>query len=469
MLEHSAESFIERYCLLSQGDTVLVALSGGPDSVAMLHYLVACAQARQIDVVACHVNHMLRGSESDLDEQFCEQLCRSLGVAFETHKLDVRSEMKETALGMQQASRKGRYRILAESAERLGATKIAVAQNLDDQAETVLMRIIRGTGPEGLGGIRAYRSMNVAGREVALIRPLLSTTRDEIIDYLSRNRLDHRIDKSNEKPVYTRNRVRLKLMPELKTYNPEIEAALARLAELCHEQYELFCELAAPLSKMIENTAYGARVRTHELLALALPAQRHVVREAVKRSGGDLTTLSYAHVERVLKVARAELRTADLPGAARVVRAKSWLAFRSRFQRPARWRPLQMQVPGETRIEQLGKRITTDVLDISQVEIDPDPSKAFADLDKVRLPLSLRMRLPGDVFSPFGMKGSKKIKDFLISEAVLREDRDSIPLVVDSLGRIVWVAGFRIDERFRLDASSKRVLFMQLETLFSQS
>lgn len=467
MLERSAANTIDTYGLLSPCDRVLVALSGGPDSVAMLHYLKALSAERAFSVYACHVNHMLRGGESDRDAEFSRELCESLRVPIAVRNLDVKQMMATEKLGMQEAARKGRYEILLREALRISANKIAVGQNRGDQAETVLMRIIRGTGLSGLGGIRPKRDVIICGAAGQLIRPLLGTSRAEILDYLSRHGLSWRTDPSNEKPVYTRNRIRLELMPALKTYNPEVERALSALAEISREEHELLHDLTASLRAMVVKTDYGSRVDLTHLLGLSRAAQRYVLRYAYTVAGGDLSGLCRSHVERAIAVAHKEVRASELESGIRVSVHKSWLTFRRAAPEAIDWQPLLLRVPGQTDVLPIKKCITASIVERGDLDCDPaknqNPNRAYLDADLVDWPIMVRKRRAGDVFRPLGMQGSKKIKDFLISLGIEREERDKIPLVSDQSGRVLWVGGHRISDDFRVSDHTKTVLVLEIK------
>ena len=469
MLEASCLATIESYGLISRGEKVLVALSGGPDSVAMLHFLSHLAPFYGVDLYAAHVNHMLRGCQSDEDARFCEGFCRELGVPVVARRLDVRALCAATGLGTQEAARQGRYEILVEEAIRTGASTVAVGQNLDDQAETVLFRLARGTGPGGLGGIWPKRPFVTAGGlgPVTLVRPLLRTSRAEIMEYIERHSLEFRTDPTNLKPDYARNLVRLEVMPLLREINPSAEEAIGRLAELLREQEEFFAERVAGLVDSIEQTERGARIWAVVLTSLSRPGQRYIARRAVEIAMGDLRRVNMDHIDAALDVAAGRAEACELPGRLVVRKKYGWLTLEMRASEPVRWDPVEIGCPGRTVLTAAGRVVDAQVTSRNALLEDPhdnrDPNRAYVDLGVISLPVKARQRRDGDAFMPLGMQGTKKVKDFLISQQIPLAERDMIPIFVDACDSILWLGGLRIDERFRVTNTTGEVLVLKLE------
>ena len=468
MFEESFRQTASSYSLLESGDKVLVALSGGPDSVSLVHHLHRIAPEYDISLCAVHVNHMLRGRESDDDAAFAESLCRDLGVPAVVRRLDVPALCEVTGLGTQEAARRGRYDILVEEAHKAGAGKIAVGQNLDDQAETVLMRLFRGTGPDGLGGIWPKREIRTGdGSGLILIRPLLATSRDEIMDYIGRNNLQYRTDPSNFVPSYTRNKIRLKVMPHLREYNRQVDLAIARLAELVREEGEFLGELAGPLLERIEATETGARVPVDVLRPLSRAGRRYVTRKAIEIARGDLQRLGVDHIDAAISASLGETGAVVLPGRIRAGEQAGWAEFVVRTRPGAEWLPSTLQIPGEITIRAVQKRVTARVVAVDSLDTDPlhntDPNVAHLDFDKVQEPVTIRKRLNGDSFCPLGMDGSKKVKDFLISLKMEEGAKNRLLVFVDFSGRVIWLGGLRIDDRFKVTRSTRSVLFLRIE------
>lgn len=470
MLETSCLFVLDAHTMLSEGDRVLVALSGGPDSVALLHFLHQVAPRYRARIFAVHVNHQLRAEDADKDALFCERLCKELEVPFSLRCLDVKALKSSNRIGTQEAARVGRYRILLEEAERIGANKLAVGQNLNDQAETVIHRLLRGTGPQGLAGIWPKRlwSDTKSGRRVEIIRPLLQTTRQEIMEYLQRHGLEHRLDQSNVEPVYTRNKIRLCLMPVLYGYNPGVERALSRLARLVYEQNLLVDELTKPLESLIKAHTGGVRLDTADMKGLSEPVRRHLFRMAVRKVRGHLRGLGQKHLDYVYEVALGTKRAADIPGL-RIGADQSGLVLtrHNAEEQVAGFDSVDIDAPGTYYVEHTGLRIDVRVVarDLlgDQVFRNPDPNVAYVDNDRVSFPLTIRSRRDGDRFCPLGLGGSKKVKDFLIAKKLALESRDALPVFTDATGAIIWLGGLAIDDRFKIGGQTTQVLVLSIE------
>jgi tRNA(Ile)-lysidine synthase len=440
----------------------------------MLHFLLHLAPDYGVTLSAVHVNHMLRGSQSDEDAGFCESLCIRLGVPAVVRRLDVRALCARAGLGVQEAARQGRYEILVEEAIKAGAGTVAVGQNLDDQAETVLLRLVRGTGPSGLCGIwpkRRFVTESGLG-PVTLVRPLLGTSRQEIMEYIERHGLEFRTDPTNLKPDYARNFMRLRVMPLLKEINPSAEDAIARLAELLREQLELFEERVSGLVDSIEVTGRGARVRASFVTPLSRAGQRYLARQAIEKAKGDLLRINRDHIDAALDVANGRAGACELPGGITVRNRRGWLSFEvcdvhPGHGEPVCWEPVEIACPGRTLLAPARRFVEARVIERASLGEDPtandDPDRAYLDFGKISLPVVARQRRDGDAFSPLGMQGTKKVKDFLISQQIPLAERDTVPIFVDAHGNILWLGGLRIDHRVRVTGTTGEVLVLRLE------
>ena len=302
--------FMERWHMLPpSGGVMLVAVSGGRDSVCLLHYLAAIAPQRGFTVAAGHLNHQMR-PEARRDEDFVRELCRTLGVAFYTEAAPVYETAARWSLGVEETGRRLRYEFLFRTADAIGADRIATAHHAQDQAETVLLNLLRGTGPEGLGGIPPVR-----GR---IVRPLLQTSRAEIEDYLQENGLSHVEDSTNEDTHYARNRLRRELWPQLATINPALERAIGRTAEIVRSENAYLDALAAECLP-----AEGTAVETAALLAAPEPLRPRMVRLLLERMPTGKKDVGAVHIDAVL--ALTEGGSLDLPENLRAVCRDGWL------------------------------------------------------------------------------------------------------------------------------------------------
>lgn len=313
--------WMERWGMLPpQGGVLLCAVSGGRDSVCLLHYLAAVAPERGFTVAAGHLNHRMR-PEAQRDEDFVRELCRDLGVAFYTEAAPVYETAARWGLGVEETGRRLRYDFLLRTAEKIGAERIATAHHAQDQAETVLLNLLRGTGPEGLGGIPPVR-----GR---IVRPLLQTGRGEIEDYLRQHGLSYVEDSTNEDTHYARNRLRRELWPQLETINPALTKAIGRTAEILRRENDYLDALAAE-----RLPPEGAAVETAALLAAPEALRPRMVRLLLDRMPTGKKDVGAVHIEAVLTLAAGGGGTLDLPAGLRAVCRKGRLRLTVREEAP---------------------------------------------------------------------------------------------------------------------------------------
>jgi len=365
-------------------------------------------------------------------------------------------------LSGQVAAREVRYRFLRETADRVGASRIAVAHQADDQAETVLINFLRGTGLTGLKGMYSVR-------EGRYIRPLLKIRRSEIERYCSKIKLPYRQDDSNLKTHYFRNKVRLDLMPLLENeYNSALVPALLRLSEICREEDGYLEDRAEKAFQRCFVEKDGGRV----VLALGglkktpLAIRRRVLRRAWQSLDSVQKNLAFKHVEAVIDLIRSG-RTGTrvvLPGDVSVVRSYRTLEFTAELENTAvPYYIYPLKIPGATYIPETGRTVYTELLrrDPSYKPEKLPPSEAMLDFDKLPARLFVRRRLKGDVFRPFGQTTMLKLKDFFIKQKVSRKERDWVPLICTP-NKILWVGGIRTGESYKIDRKTDQVLHLKL-------
>ena len=442
---------IRRHAMLAGGEAVLVAVSGGADSVALLHVLAALAAELSLRLTVVHLDHGLR-PDSAADAAFVESLARARGLPVVVDRIAV-----PPGGSLEARAREARYAALRRHAARLGADRVALGHTADDQAETVLMRLLEGAGPRGLAGIPPVR-----GR---YIRPLIETRRAEIVETLTAAGLTWREDPSNRDPKFLRNRVRHELLPLLaSTYNPAIVPALARAAALTRE-------LLAQVSAVAERELAAAPTLTGEEIVLArsrlaaLPVELagEVIRLAAHRLGGAAPFRAWAHrgLRRVLGEPPPR-RPFALGGITVEVSGD-----RIRLSRDGRRRLLArpLAVPGITPLPEIGRALEARVLErAAAYELPRERDRVAFDADRLPGPLAVRPRRRGDRFTPHGSLAERRLKSFLIGARVPRWERDTVPLVLAG-DAIVWVAGLRRAALAPVTPATRRVLELSLGPL----
>lgn len=460
MLPARALRTIRKHDLFPRGARVLIAVSGGADSVALLHILRVLERRGVLAVAGlAHLNHQLRGADADADERFCRDLAAREGIPIEVGHADVAALASRGHSSLESAARNARYTFLDDAADRLAADVIAVGHSLDDQAETVLLRLFRGAGARGLAGIRP--------RTGRVVRPLLDMRRDELRRYAAAHGLRFREDASNADTRIPRNRVRLEILPCLERHSPGLVPVLARVAEvaredeyyLSHAAHELAARLARRSERGIELEAAGLGAAPRALAA-------RVVRQAIE-DAVPARFVAATHIDRVLALTAAgDGASAALPGclASRrggriVLGAPADAPFSNGLRCP-------LAVPGDAVFG--GWHVSAD----PHPEVPPGgmpPARAATAViaaEPLRGPLALRSRRPGDRFRPLGMGGhGRKLQDFLVDRKIARTDRDALPLVVDADDRIVWVTGQAVAEEFRVTEPSRAVILLKARRL----
>lgn len=461
--------FIQGHGLVEKGQPLVVGVSGGPDSVCLIHILVSLQHKLGIKLHIAHLNHMLRGLESDADADYVSRLAKELDIAATLEKRDVNAYRKEHKLTLEEAAREVRYRFFSEVASFVGASKVAVGHTADDQIETILMHLVRGTGLAGLRGMQPLSILRVAdGNRLTVIRPLLVVRREETGAYCAVHRLSPRSDSSNLLPNQLRNRVRTELLPLLRDYNCDIDGALLRLASaaesvLAYIEREV-AKLWGDVAKAQTDRIAIDRVKFWKLD----PALRsHLIRSALQRLLGDLQDIEAVHIESVVEaLAMPAGKRLSLPRGLSfygdydygLITAKKVLMCPFPALDGEHW----LEVPGKT--EFCGWRVRSRILKLRPEMSKEDGMKACFDLDVVGRKLIVRSRRRGDRFQPLGMGSPRKLQDFMVDAKIPRAWRDSIPLVC-SPQHIIWVVGYRIDHRARVTNSTKRVLCLEFQKI----
>ncbi len=453
------KNYIYKYTLLSEGQTVIVAVSGGPDSLALLHMLKTIADEFKLQLVVAHLNHGLR-PEADEEEAEVKSIASNWSLSYETKSVNIRSLKKDKRLTEEEAGREARYRFLFDLAQKYDATRIALGHHLDDQAETVLLNVIRGTGVDGLAGILPKYKRE----DLLLIRPLLCLRRHEIEDYCRVNNLQPVTDSSNLETDYTRNKIRLELIPQIeKLYNPRIREALYGLAILAAEDRLFLQNLARKKYLKIARFGRGETFfRKHDLIILPVALSGRILRLAHKKYALS-KQLGRKHIEQILKLVESNKTAGQvtLPGGSKAyISQKRLVLTGGEVQKQDTLTEIALMIPGKTLLPG-GKSIEARIKKVEEMAWLPSRYRAYIDFD--RLPpgrLTVRPRWPGARFYPQGAPGSKKLKSILIDQKIPRCQREILPLVTVQKD-IVWIPGIRIAHPYRVTDQTTRVLLLE--------
>jgi len=533
-LESKIIDFIQRYSLIPPGEIVVVGVSGGADSVCLLHVLAKWQKGLGIKLHAAHLNHQLRGVESEADAEYVSDLVGSLGIPITIDRQDVAAYRAERNCSIEEAARELRYAFFTRVAGEVGANRIAIGHTRDDQVETILMHILRGTGITGLCGLapcspvaydgqgrardleakppmpltpRVIASPDSSGRSnLLVIRPLLDITREETTTYCQEHQLAPRIDSSNLSLSFFRNRLRLQLLPLLRQYNPSIDQALLRLADIAREDNAFIEQQASELWDEVARQGNNAIYLDKKQLAnLPIALQRRLLRMAVTKLAGDIRDIEASHIEAARSLLNKPVgKKLSLPHGLicqggydeLVIASPSPPVILSESQNlqtfrvdsapesqlpPCPFPPLSgefsLKVPGKTVFpgwkviasivvrERVASRSLRGVLDTSEITCQSNFVANF-DLHKTGTALFVRKRRPGDRFQPLGMSMPKKLYEFMVDAKIPNPWRGHIPIVC-SPQQIIWVVGWRIDDRVKITPTSRGKEILRLEFIKS--
>jgi len=446
---------IRKHDLLSVGDSVLVALSGGPDSVALLHLLTRLRKDMKLKLAAVYVNHQIRPRAARKEERFCRELCDKLGVELTIIREDIPALARQKKKGIEETARYYRYHVFETLAMEHGYDRIALAHHVDDRVETILFRILRGTGRTGLQGIPIKR-----GR---IVRPVYYITKEEIHAYLKRHRLKFCVDQSNASSDYARNYIRNSLLVDIRrNLNPRVDAALLKLSETAQEEETYLDSVVRKAKKKIIKTTVGGKIEL-DLKGFAeynVWLRRRLLRYCLTELSPDKQAPDKIVVDRLDEICMNGSKALSLPGNAHTVRAGDKLVFYNE-ERCAYTEEL---APGKIcRLPKLRLdiRCRLPVVYNGSLEKTKRPRQVWLDSEKLLLPLVVRNIRRGDRFVPLGMKGTKKIGDYLTDRKIASVYRDEIPVVCDQRG-IVWLVGFEIADRVKINSSTSKVIRIEV-------
>lgn len=446
--------YIKENSLIEYGDKIVVGLSGGPDSVCLLHILSTLKDEFNLEIYSAHVNHMIRGDEAFRDEKYSKELSESLGIKHFVKRIKVEEFAKENKMTCEEAGRFVRYRFFDEILKEVSGNKIALAHNMNDNAETILMNIIRGTGTLGLVGIPVKRDNKY-------IRPILCLTREEIERYCSENNLNPKIDSTNNETIYTRNKVRLELIPYIKdNFNSNIIENLNRLSKIVKEEEDYFnCVVNDLLKTYSNNNKFKIEIFNKQHIAI----KRRLIRTIIEKTFGNLKGIEQKHIDDCIELIEKNEtgKYIVLPhdlccrieyGNFIIEKLKNDDLIDYEYK---------LKIPGEIFIKEINAHIQTNVLE-NLNNVKDNAFIKYYDYDKIGNDIVIRNRRQGDFLFLTESGGRKKLKDLLIDNKVPRDERDRIPLIAKG-SEIVWVIGMRNSPKYRVKDETKKILKISIK------
>jgi tRNA(Ile)-lysidine synthase len=428
--------------------------------MALLLALFRLRSVYNMTLMVAHVNHQLRGEEAEQDALFVEQQAARLGLPFHQTCVDVKALQQSSGMSVQQAARQLRYHFLLALQQTLNATRIALGHTADDQAETLLMRLMHGSCPAGFAGIPAVR--------LPFIRPLITVSRPVIYSYLQSESHAWIEDSSNAHTIYLRNCVRLDLLPKLQQYNPQIVRRLNELGDMLRAESQVLEQQVDEWA--LQTLAWQTRNRVEiygRFFGLAPVAiQRRLLRRVIDTLAASPEAVSFRHIERLRQfiVSENQEQRCSLPGKIGAERRAETILLWGVSRTLSIPDMLVLPAPGKVDIAPLNMRLTAEIVPKPCNPVQISSQWAWLDLDRIVCPLHVRFRQSGDRFYPLGAPGSKKLQDFFVDTRIARGERPYVPLVVSN-HEIVWVVGYRIAEPFKLRPETNRVLRLQCWSL----
>lgn len=443
--EQKVLKFIHSFKLIERGDRILTAFSGGPDSVFLLLLLLKFKKKFKIDIAAFHLNHKLRAKNSDEDEKFCKDFCVNNDLSFYSSRKNVKQYAKDHKISVEEAGRIIRYSELKKCAEQNSFNKIATAHILDDNTETVFLNLVKGTGLKGLTGIPVARGN--------IIRPLLSVSKSEILSYLERNGIDYRIDFSNLSTDYQRNFLRHEIISKIKNrINPSLDSVVMKSSAIMKNYHNYIYEILEPyFDELPDRNEEELKISFNILNQVDKRLQNLFLQEVINRNF-DIELNN----EKLISLKELQYKQTGK----RIDLDKKVIAIRERNEIIIRLKSKPQKISFKFKAGnkiKIGSKYFSIIEKTKQaIKFHNNPETEYVDADNLNQSFELRNWKPGDKFIPLGMKGSKKISDFLTELKALQSERKNA-LVLTNSGNIVWVVGYRIDDRFKITNKTRKV------------
>jgi tRNA(Ile)-lysidine synthase len=448
---------VQKFNMISLSDNVVVGVSGGADSIALLHIMKRLSLRFSFNLVAAHLNHMLRGDDAEQDEEYVVLTCKKWEVTCFTKRTDVKELAKKFKMSEEEAGRKARFEFFQGLMYDIKANKLALGHHKDDRVETIFHNIIRGTGTHGLNGINYVRDGFV-------IRPLLDVSKEEILQYCLEENIGYREDLSNKNLSYMRNRLRHVLIPFIQdNFNPNITETILRMSDVIGEEDRFLENYCNELSQVLFSYDKDqAKVALDRFNPLHLALKRRLLRMIILGFTGEFSCIELVHIDNIIHMLQNAKQGAafKLPDKIRVD-IKYGHAFISIDSKKIEIEPFEyaLNLPGSVFVQEASVKISSEYKEKSQISLGKNP--IHIDADKLYGSLVIRSRRSGDKFKPLGMSSEKKLKEFFIDWKIPREERNLIPLITDSRN-IIWVAGYQISEDYKVTDRTTRVIELKL-------
>ena len=456
-LLHKVKETINKYNMIEKGDRILVAVSGGPDSVTLLHVLNMLKDELNISLVIAHVNHMLRDKESDGDEEYVKGLGNKFNIPVNTCRVDVDKYAREKGVSTEVAGREIRYDFFREVSIKEGCNKVAVAHNANDQVETFMMRLFRGSGIYGLRGIDAVRDN--------IIRPLIDVDRSSIEKFCEEINVETRLDATNLENIYSRNKIRLDVLPYIsENFNKDIIRTIMRTIDSFTIDNDYLEEQSYISYKKYAKNLGDKIVIDKEAFTLHKAVLSRLIRNVMKDLLGNIKEIEKKHIDEIILIQSGETgKELILPRRIKATNNYGDIVIQIdnknnefiNFEK-------DINISGTTYIEELDITIECEVTNKKNInKFSNNYLIKYFDYDKIKK-VTIRNRRDGDYFTPLGMKGRKKLKDLFINEKIDKSKRSKIPLILFD-NEIAWIVGLRISEKFKITEETKRILIIQVK------
>lgn len=451
---------IKKYNMIEPGDKIVLGLSGGVDSMALLDVLVRLQDSIGFELCTAHLNHGIRGEYADRDQLFAEKVSKKYGLEFFTKKVNMDDYAKKHKISSEEAGRFLRYEFFNEVIKDHSSGKIAVAHNLNDQAETLIMRFIRGTGIDGLRGIE-HRVGNI-------IRPILDIGRPELEDYIADNGIEITQDHTNFESIYTRNKIRLEVIPYIEeNFNPNIVNTLQRTAYLSEIDSDfLEKEGEKRYNEVVKKQGkYRIILDKEKFNNQDISMKQRILRLCILNINSNLQGVSEAQISNMLELFKQGDTGKQIDISNEIVGRVNYEDLVVERQIREEIGKFQYNLKDNVIIDEIGYKFNVEILEnIGSLDLKKEMNTMYFDFSKVSGSLKVRNRIDGDKFIPFGMSGQKKIKDYFVDEKIPRELRNQIPLIVDD-EKILWVVGYRTSEAYRITKNTKNILKISYEII----